>query len=494
MAFNLGDALKNVPNSGTTGRQSITYLPLDSLDSDPGNFYELRDIDKLADNISVAGLQQPILVRAGKDLGRYTIVSGHRRTAALRILAGEDPDRWEEVPCIIETDAVSPYLQQLRLIYANANTRYKTAAEISEEAVQVEELLYRLKEEGYEFPGRMRDHVAEAVGASKSKLARLKVIRENLIPEFKDLFSSDKLAENTAYTLAGADSGRQRIFFDALSKRYGGETIILTQGEAANVLREMEKASAVCKGLNCPYVKGGCDHAEVRFRKASKLGPYGSLSCSGCCRDCGQLPYCGESCEYASDVKQIHLEKLKKQNAERAAAKKAEKDAQKSKDQQEKDLIALCYRRVADLRKTRNISAREFVKTSTGYDFSVDADHLPVLESGKVKLTDRMPGGIWANEAQHLIAVADLLGCSIDYLLGRDAPEPQQKAVSCWNTGDPEDCGEYIVVYGFCGEKKDLVETAYWNGTRWIMYDDELPEELTISAWTPVPREDLGDG
>ena len=143
MAFNLGDALKNVPNSGTTGRQSITYLPLDSLDSDPGNFYELRDIDKLADNISVAGLQQPILVRAGKDLGRYTIVSGHRRTAALRILAGEDPDRWAEVPCIIETDAVSPYLQQLRLIYANANTRYKTAAEISEEAVQVEELLYR---------------------------------------------------------------------------------------------------------------------------------------------------------------------------------------------------------------------------------------------------------------------------------------------------------------------------------------------------------------
>lgn len=494
MAFNLGDALKNVSNSDTTGRQSITYLPLDSLDSNPGNFYELRDVDKLADNISVARLQQPILVRAGKELGRYTIVSGHRRTAAIRLLAEEDPDRWAEVPCIIETDTVSPYLQQLRLIYANANTRNKTAAEISEEAVQVEELLYRLKEEGYSFPGRMRDHVAEAVGASKSKLARLKVIRENLIPQFMDLFSADKLAENTAYTLAGADSGRQQIFFDALSKRYGGEEIRLFQGEVANTLKEMERASEICNGLTCPMVKGGCDHAEVRFRKASKLGQYSSLSCSGCCRDCGQLPYCGESCEYASDVKQIHLEKLKKQKAECAAAKKAEKDAQKSKEQKEKDLIALCYRRVADLREKRNISAREFIKTSTGYDFSVDADHLPALESGKVKLTDRMPGGIWASEAQHLIAVADLLGCSIDYLLGRDAPEPQQKAVSCWNTGDPEDCGEYIVVYGFRGKKKDLVETAYWNGTRWIMYDDELPEELVISTWTPVPRGDLGDG
>lgn len=494
MAFNLGDALKNVPNSGTNGRQSITYLPLDSLDSDPGNFYELRDIDKLADNISVAGLQQPILVRAGKELGRFTIVSGHRRTAAIRLLAEEDPETWKEVPCIIETDSVSPYLQQLRLIYANSNTRHKTAAEISEEAVQVEDLLYRLKEEGYEFPGRMRDHVAEAVGASKSKLARLKVIRENLIPEFKDLFSADLLAENTAYTLASAEADRQLIIFEAMSKRYGNEIIRLPQNEAANVLREMEKASAVCKGLNCPYVKGGCDHAEVRFRKALKLGPYGSLSCSGCCRDCGQLPYCGESCEYASDVKQIHLEKLKKQNAERAAAKKAEKDAQKSKDQQEKDLIALCYRRVADLREKRNISAREFVKTSTGYDFSVDADHLPVLESGKVKLTDRMPGGIWASEARHLIAVADLLGCSIDYLLGRDAPEPEQEPGSCWNTGDPEDCGKYIVVYGFVGERKDMANEAYWDGTGWHLFGHDLPEELVISAWTPVPEEALDDG
>ena len=95
----------------------------------------------------------------------------------------------------------------------------------------------------------------------------------------------------------------------------------------------------------------------------------------------------------------------------------------------------------------------------------MDADHLSVLESGKVKLTDRMPGGIWASEAQHLIAVADLLGCSVDYLLGRDAPEPQQKAVSCWNTGDPEDCGEYIVVYGFRGERIDQAERR----RRWIL-------------------------
>ena len=83
MAFDLGAALKNVSRLDT-GKEQITYLPMDCLDSDPKNFYELRGIKELADNISVAGLPQPIRVRAGEVPGRYTIVSGHRRLAAIR--------------------------------------------------------------------------------------------------------------------------------------------------------------------------------------------------------------------------------------------------------------------------------------------------------------------------------------------------------------------------------------------------------------------------
>ena len=169
MAFNLGDVLKNVSNLDTAKKQ-IVELPISSMDSDAGNFYELRDIDALADNISVVGLQQPILVHSGDQAGRYTIISGHRRLAACKKLAEADPEHWQEIPCIIEADSASPALQQLRLIYANANTRQLTSAEISEQAQQVEKLLYDLKEEGYEFPGRMRDHVAEAVGAIVPKV------------------------------------------------------------------------------------------------------------------------------------------------------------------------------------------------------------------------------------------------------------------------------------------------------------------------------------
>ena len=84
MAFNLADILKDVSNPGT-GREQIEYIPLNQIDEDPDNFYQLSGIAELADNIALCGLQQPIRVRQ-KEGGRYVIVSGHRRRAALEML------------------------------------------------------------------------------------------------------------------------------------------------------------------------------------------------------------------------------------------------------------------------------------------------------------------------------------------------------------------------------------------------------------------------
>ena len=158
MAFDLSELLKDVSDSGIN-REQIEYIKLELLDEDPNNFYQLSAIDELASNIELCGLQQPIRVRKQEN-GRYMIVSGHRRRAAVAMLAQEAPEKWQDVPCIVESDVVSPSLQELRLIFANSSTRTMTSAEISQQAEKVEKLLYHLKEEGYEFPGLMRDHVA----------------------------------------------------------------------------------------------------------------------------------------------------------------------------------------------------------------------------------------------------------------------------------------------------------------------------------------------
>lgn len=485
MAFNLGDALKNVSNSGT-GREQITYLPLASLDADSGNFYEIRDVDALADNISVAGLQQPIRVRKGDSLGRYTIVSGHRRLAACRKLAEEQPEAWREVPCIIETDAASPALQQLRLIYANANTRQRTSSEISEEAKQVEELLYKLKEEGYEFPGRMRDHVAEAVGASRSKLARLKVIRDNLIPDWAAFWTNNKLPESTAYVLAQADPEFQRQILDNEVRVYGGYDFpIPGLTTVENRLKEMAKSDKLVSGLGCPIrSKSKCLHRVPRLQRAAHCGTYDALFCTGCCRDCSSLAYCTFSCELAGDLKK---ELRSKVTAENAAKKAAEKAAEKDRVAAAKALLAKSYGRVRTLREDRNIPRTVFLKASTGYMFARDSERLEKLEQGQAMGNERMPGGIWADEAQRLVATAELLGCSVDYLLGRDAPEPAE-AAGIWKSGEPEEQGNYIAVYDYYTDGKLETDEMYWNGHGWILCRMPLPEECTVYFWTEVPR------
>ena len=154
MAFDITSVLKGV-SGPDTGKEQIEYIPVDQIDPDPNNFYSLDGLDELAGNIELIGLQQPLRVRPGED-GRFIMVSGHRRRAAILMIR-------DGVPCIVDRGEESPAMRELRLIYANASTRVMGPAEISKQAERTEMLLYQLKEEGIiEFPGRMRDHVAEA--------------------------------------------------------------------------------------------------------------------------------------------------------------------------------------------------------------------------------------------------------------------------------------------------------------------------------------------
>lgn len=486
MAFDLAAMLRDV-SSLDTGKKQITYLRRESLDADAGNFYEVRDVDALADNISVVGLQQPILVRPGQESGRYTVVSGHRRLAALAKLAEEDPDKWAEVPCIVEADSASPALQQLRLVYANSNTRQLTSAEIGEQAAQVEQLLYQLQEEGYEFPGRMRDHVAAVVGVSRSKLARLKVIREKLIAPFMARFEAGHLPEGTAYVLAQASSVRQNLIYEANVAAYGEDFMAPSQARVENNLAWMQKAASLCGGLKCP-VSQTCTkaHAPALLRAAAALGQYNILLCEGCCRKCRNLDYCRYSCEYAGDIKKARLHQRNQENA-------AEKAEKQQRERSAKDLLTVSYNRVARLRDEKNIEPKDFVKASLGYPYPSDISRLQELEHGRPKLTDRMPGGIWADEARHLVATADLLGCSTDYLLGRDVPAQPETAGGGWRTGTPPEPGDYVVIHYFKGSKcpQKQADPAWWNGKAWVMFRMPIPDDVVISAWIEFPGDAL---
>ena len=201
MAFDITSVLRTV-SGPDTGADQIVYIDLDLLDPDPNNFYTIDGLDELAGNIELIGLQQPLRVRPGED-GHYVIVSGHRRRAACMMIRDGGSDQFARgVPCIVEYGEASEAMRELRLIYANASTRIMSPAEISKQAERVETLLYQLKEQGVEFPGRMRDHVAEACKVSKTKLARLHAIRGKLDPFFLSCFDRGDLNEEAAYQLS----------------------------------------------------------------------------------------------------------------------------------------------------------------------------------------------------------------------------------------------------------------------------------------------------
>lgn len=477
--FDLGAMLAGVSELNT-GREQIEYIRMDLIDDDPNNFYQLTGLEELAANIAMCGLQQPIRVRKHPNQeDRYMIVSGHRRRAAVRLLAEEDPGRWDEIACIVEQEAVSPSLQQLRLIYANSNTRTLTPAELSEQAVQVEKLLYQLKEEGYEFPGRMRDHVAAAVNASTSKLARLKVIRENLAFEWQASFKAGTLAESTAYTLAQMPTAWQRLIFDSI----GSKPNQVYDGTVKEFMNRFQKISETKCGDRDDVT---CSHQTEMMKKSCKDRWSDPCWNTYCCLKCNSLQTCKSSCSHAAGRKKELEDTAKEANL------RAEEDRIK-REQPIIDFIRDVYSRVGDARDFGCVSVEKlYAAARMMYSSSVDDPKQQALEDGTAKFTINTPlpfgYSSYASSFMNLCAVADTLNCSIDYLLGRSE---NLRPAGGWQTGSPWNLGQYAVMVRWSKGCKLSVEKMEWDGENWLQFGDviEIFEDSEIFGWIELPEE-----
>lgn len=488
MAFNLADVLKDV-SAPDTGLEQIQYIPLNQLDEDPDNFYQLSDIPELADNIALCGLQQPIRVRQKED-GRYIIVSGHRRRAALEMLVADGYDYFSKAACIVERDEVSPTLQQLRLIYANASTRKMTNAEIGEQAAQVEKLLYQLKEEGFDFPGRMRDHVAQAVSQSKSKLARLKVIRENLSPVWASAFQRNLLAESTAYELAQLPEKWQSVIY--------GQWGLYPGNLHANDVKTFKGRFEKVVDIQCQHGLNFCEHSVTMMEQNVKERYM--PKCEKCCFECSSLQTCGKCCPEAK-ARKAELKAIAKQ----ASLDAAEKEAKRQ--QPYIDMARLVYERVGIARDRNRVSVEQLYKAQKRfYNSSTDDKRQKDYERGVGTFSDNtdLPFG-YSVRASLLITirdVADALGCSVDYLLGRTEdreshlsvpvePAPVSYPGTTWNAGNPPKIGKYLVWISFGKYFDDRYEMLMWDGCEWHdgaqIHEPEYDGD--VLGWIPMPRE-----
>lgn len=481
-AFDLASVLSAAGAQMNTGKEQIEYIRLTKLNPDPDNFYEMTGIEELCANIELIGLQQPLRVRADeKTAGEYIIVSGHRRWTALCKLVNEGHDQYLDAPCIVERPASSAELQELRLIYANADTRKMTNAEIAKQAARVEELLYKLKEQGVDFPGRMRDHVAEACKISKTKLQRLKQIQNGLAPDIcKAYYDTGTLQEGAALALSKLPYEDQRYIIDkAIDKPTVGNLNEYAVEKRAELLKRFRE-------MRCPA--NGCDCANVSniFDKVYENGYESYTHCArsghGCCYDCPEFTNCSKSCEHV-DAKKAELKAKAKEQKAQAKATQAAADAPKIA------LVRNLWARMGEALDMNSLTYSQLVDKANFYTGPAETlrELLNNPFTAKVTPDSYLPFGygVSLTHINALMRIADALNCSIDYLFCHDTPLTAASKPK-WNTGDPPKDGEYIVKYcdaDFNGET--TVETAVWREGKWRCIESyasdirwlEMPED-----------------
>lgn len=512
--FDMGEFAKTLAqpvSDSDTGREQIEYIDVDLLDGDPGNFYELRDLDGLADNIATIGLQQPIRVRDGEN-GHAVIVSGHRRVAAIRKLVEGGRTDLREVPCIREKGDASPALRELRLIYANSSTRALSSPEISQQAEKVRELLYQLKEEGYEFPGRMRDHVAEACKISKSKLARLDVIRKGLAPDIRKAYwdgpQSKCLSEDAAYCLARLPVDIQRQVVDAYrGQDQGGSGLKYLYASTVEVVtKAVGKVSD--ETAKCPD-GGVCTHKETQIAHVVKVkikSRWSDCGCEhGCCAKCSTLQSCKAVCPKL-------IGKQKELKAAAKAEKQQEAAEKEARERPAVERIDAIWDRFGSLRARAGLTPKQYLK-KIDCPYSSLIGNMERFEAGNEKLTPEtgLPFGYSTHlsDIDRWVAAADVLGCSVDYLMMRTneprmadevAAAPRacagQTSLAVWMPGGTtpaEPCDVVADIDLGLDGKKSMRMTCRWDGEAFLVGKNREPVGMNVIRWLALPEVERED-
>ena len=505
--FDLSSMMDTVSKLDTSTAPEIRMIPLEDILDNKANFYKVdkASLQPLADSIAMDGLQQyPVVREDPEQEGKYLLLSGHRRAPAIGMLAAEGREDLRLVPCTVKKYK-SEAMAELQLILANSTTRVLTNAEISKQAERMEMLLYQLKEEGYEFPGRMRDQVAAACKVSAPKLARLKVIREKLkAPEFLLLFEKDKLPEQTAYALARLP--------EELQKRLAAIQPDLTGNLAECIRRKSEPDMA------CPDGKA-CKRGDSFLRHDLECGGWEMCGGKKCCLECerAKAEYypCSRMCAKAQALRK-----------EKRDEKKAQKDAraQEQTKMYQKE-TAVNARRVLLAVEAAGLADEEEVPWA--YFGNLTVERIRAYAAGEFPPDERWhEARLRPEQLNDPARTATLLGCSADYLLGLTdelrggAPEevsapdmaddeprgaslpacgrqrpPRQwreAPLPVWLPGVPERSGPVAARFSIPGVGCAMTNLCWYDAAagRYLFSEDGATIDAECTGWWPVPDEE----
>ena len=441
--------IKPVSDSDT-----MLEISIDDIRDNPRNFYptpDSRALRALMDSIRANGLlEPPTVVPAGN--GTYRLISGHSRLAAIKALREtETPDQWATVLCRV-LPPMSEGQEQAAVIEANRQ-RVKSNALLADEAEKLTAAYIKRKEAGENLPGRIRDHVAEALQVKATKIANLSAIKKGLkVPGLVERWKRDEIPEAAALQIARMDINEQYRLLDWIIDKRRSCTI--------NEVRKFSTYYTVTR-RKCEHTGRMCENAERMYDHDYR---YGEWHGSNCCLNCLGRNTCPAACKY--------VEKKPVEQPEAPAVNPAVKDPRLDY----KVMVPTFCQRVRALREQTGMSRKEFAQS-----------------------IDEFPGTYSACEnnsmcgSEKIAKLAMCFGVSTDYLYGLtdELTPPTLPCVSRYSAGwmpgstNPAEPGEFAA-YVDLGDGKLVKRFFDWDGQHWMM-PGGIEAQAPVVWWMRLP-------
>lgn len=186
---------------------NLKMLDIELIEPNEGNFYELSEIETLAEDIERQGLMTALVV--SESGGRYKLISGHRRLSAVKLLIESGRRKSSKVPCFIK-GAKPNNETQLDLIMLNATQRKYSDADKMREYEELTRIFKELEAAGKPIKGRIRDRIADALNVSSAQVGKLDNIKHNAIPDVEQAVKSGDMSISTANEVAKLPPEKQQ--------------------------------------------------------------------------------------------------------------------------------------------------------------------------------------------------------------------------------------------------------------------------------------------
>ena len=217
-------ALDQTVNGQAPNDKELQSLSVYDLIPNDKNFYAMSDLDSLASYMAVTKKVDPLDVVPIEDQpGKYKIIAGHRRHAAVlkRLEQGEIAD--PHVPCFVHHYEPLGSLSAADVEMANlilSNRGQRKSFKIKEKITEMQ-LLKPIAKKIYDdlhadgkITGNFRSYFAkEILDMSSNRLQRLTAI-SNLIPEAIDAIDNGELAATSGAELGALDKEQQTAYFE----------------------------------------------------------------------------------------------------------------------------------------------------------------------------------------------------------------------------------------------------------------------------------------